>query len=97
LFDTANGHSFEVDTWSIGVILYTFIVGRPLVLCDLNSPFPGASAIINTSFRLTGMSRSMRASLCSRSSHPTLRSALRCLRTGRSPQFPSHLASRLTS
>ncbi|KAH9991935.1 kinase-like domain-containing protein [Russula vinacea] len=29
LFDTANGHSFEVDTWSIGVILYTFIVGRP--------------------------------------------------------------------
>ncbi|KAF8761763.1 Pkinase protein [Rhizoctonia solani] len=22
LFDTANGHSFEVDTWSIGVILY---------------------------------------------------------------------------
>ncbi|KAI0266184.1 Pkinase-domain-containing protein [Gloeopeniophorella convolvens] len=29
LFDTANGHSFEVDTWSIGVILYTFVVGRP--------------------------------------------------------------------
>ncbi len=22
LFDTANGHSFEVDVWSIGVILY---------------------------------------------------------------------------
>ena len=29
LFDTSNGHSFEVDTWSIGVILYTFVVGRP--------------------------------------------------------------------
>ncbi|KIY53253.1 Pkinase-domain-containing protein [Fistulina hepatica ATCC 64428] len=29
LFDTSNGHSFEVDTWSIGVILYTLIIGRP--------------------------------------------------------------------
>jgi len=29
LFDTANGHSSEVDTWSIGVILYTFVVGCP--------------------------------------------------------------------
>ncbi|KAI1789263.1 Pkinase-domain-containing protein [Ganoderma leucocontextum] len=29
LFDQANGHSFEVDTWSIGVILYTLVVGRP--------------------------------------------------------------------
>ena len=28
LFETA-GHSFEVDTWPIGVILYTFIIGRP--------------------------------------------------------------------
>lgn len=29
LFDTANGHSFEVDTWSIGVILYTLVIGKP--------------------------------------------------------------------
>lgn len=25
LFDTVNGHSFEVDTWSIGVILYVVL------------------------------------------------------------------------
>lgn len=27
LFDTTNGHSFEVDIWSIGVIL--FVVSQP--------------------------------------------------------------------
>ena len=29
LFNTTNGHSFEADTWSIGVILYTFVVSQP--------------------------------------------------------------------
>jgi cell cycle serine/threonine-protein kinase CDC5/MSD2 len=29
LFDTTNRHIFEVDTWSIGVLLYTFVIGRP--------------------------------------------------------------------
>jgi polo-like kinase 1 len=29
LSDKANGYSFEVDTWSIGVILYTFVVCQP--------------------------------------------------------------------
>lgn len=29
LFDTANGHSFEVDVWSVGVIMYTLVVGQP--------------------------------------------------------------------
>lgn len=25
----ANGHSYEVDVWAIGVILYTFLIGVP--------------------------------------------------------------------
>lgn len=29
LFDTKNGHSYEVDIWSLGVVMYTFLIGKP--------------------------------------------------------------------
>jgi polo-like kinase 1 len=29
ILDSKNGHSYEVDFWSIGVILYTMLFGRP--------------------------------------------------------------------
>ncbi|KAJ3060694.1 Cell cycle serine/threonine-protein kinase cdc5/MSD2 [Podochytrium sp. JEL0797] len=29
LFDAQNGHSYEVDLWSLGVVMYTLAIGRP--------------------------------------------------------------------
>ena len=26
---TSNGHSYEVDYWAIGVIVYTLLIGKP--------------------------------------------------------------------
>lgn len=29
ILDSKHGHSFEVDIWSLGVIVYTMVFGRP--------------------------------------------------------------------
>ena len=29
ILEDKNGHSYEVDIWSLGVILYTFLIGKP--------------------------------------------------------------------
>lgn len=29
ILDGKCGHSYEVDIWSLGVIIYTFIIGKP--------------------------------------------------------------------
>ncbi|KAF8479638.1 hypothetical protein DFH94DRAFT_491151 [Russula ochroleuca] len=63
--------SFEVDTWSIGATQHTFVAGRPKLalsrrIRDNQYEFPPHRAV------------SLDARGCSRSSHPTLRSASRC-------------------
>lgn len=40
ILEGKDGHSFEVDTWSIGVIVYAMIVGRPPFECkDVKSTY----------------------------------------------------------
>ena len=29
VLDGKHGHSYQVDTWSLGVVLYTMLVGKP--------------------------------------------------------------------
>jgi polo-like kinase 1 len=29
ILEGKNGHSYEVDTWSLGVIIYTLLIGKP--------------------------------------------------------------------
>ena len=29
ILDSKNGHSYEVDIWSLGVIIYTLLIGKP--------------------------------------------------------------------
>lgn len=40
LLQGKTGHSFEVDVWSTGIILYTFLVGKPPFQCkDVKSTY----------------------------------------------------------
>lgn len=48
ILEGKDGHSFEVDVWSIGVIIYTMIVGRPPFECkDVKSTY---KKILSNSF-----------------------------------------------
>ncbi len=29
VLESSRGHSFEVDTWGLGVVIYTCLLGRP--------------------------------------------------------------------
>lgn len=29
ILESKDGHSYEVDIWSLGVIIYTFLIGKP--------------------------------------------------------------------
>ena len=56
ILDSQRGHSFEVDIWAMGVVLYTVLIGKPpfetegassrVLLCLLLCTHSGASEVI---------------------------------------------------
>ncbi len=38
ILDGKQGHSYEVDIWSLGVIIYTLIIGKPLLRLKMLRP-----------------------------------------------------------